>query len=178
MKLSLLLAFFCLALHHGEGAPRTAVYKFVRCNPEGDQANCVTHQSPEMAWSTDLPAKLPASTAQYLEAEPVEGESPSWKEGKEEVKETPMMSEEGESPMNFEGGSGGFEGSADGTFVDWAFLSAKSETGSGESWRDKDTELYKGGDMDAMRRSFPSWFLAGEAKPEEHELKEDHLLQP
>uniref|UniRef100_A0A8C4ER00 Uncharacterized protein n=1 Tax=Dicentrarchus labrax TaxID=13489 RepID=A0A8C4ER00_DICLA len=48
------------------GAPRTAVYNFVRCNPEGDKANCVTQQSPEMAWSPDLPAKLPASTAQYL----------------------------------------------------------------------------------------------------------------
>uniref|UniRef100_A0A671Y6I2 Uncharacterized protein n=1 Tax=Sparus aurata TaxID=8175 RepID=A0A671Y6I2_SPAAU len=30
------------------GAPKTAVYKYVRCNPEGDQANCVTLQSPEM----------------------------------------------------------------------------------------------------------------------------------
>jgi len=48
------------------GAPRTAVYKFVRCNPEGDQANCVTQQSPKMAWSPELPAKLPASTARYL----------------------------------------------------------------------------------------------------------------
>lgn len=48
------------------GAPRTAVYKFVRCNPVGDQANCVTHQGPEMAWNPDLPAKLPASAAQYL----------------------------------------------------------------------------------------------------------------
>uniref|UniRef100_A0A8C9ZK67 Uncharacterized protein n=1 Tax=Sander lucioperca TaxID=283035 RepID=A0A8C9ZK67_SANLU len=50
--------FFSLSL----GAPRTAVYKFVRCNPKGDQANCVTQQSQEMAWSPDLPAKLPAST--------------------------------------------------------------------------------------------------------------------
>lgn len=48
------------------GAPRKAVYKFVKCNPEGDQANCVTQQSPSMAWSPDLPAKLPAATAQYL----------------------------------------------------------------------------------------------------------------
>ncbi|GLD49032.1 uncharacterized protein AKAME5_002737700 [Lates japonicus] len=70
MKLILLLAVSCLALHNGKGAPRTAVYKFVRCNPEGGKANCVTQQSAEMAWSPDLPAKLPASTAQYLEAEP------------------------------------------------------------------------------------------------------------
>uniref|UniRef100_A0A3P8P521 Uncharacterized protein n=1 Tax=Astatotilapia calliptera TaxID=8154 RepID=A0A3P8P521_ASTCA len=44
-------------------APRTAVYKFMRCNPDGDQANCVTQQSPEMEWSPDLPSKLPASAA-------------------------------------------------------------------------------------------------------------------
>uniref|UniRef100_A0A669CP12 Uncharacterized protein n=2 Tax=Oreochromis TaxID=8139 RepID=A0A669CP12_ORENI len=42
-------------------SPRTAVYNFVRCNPDGDQANCVTQQSPEMEWSPDLPTKLPAS---------------------------------------------------------------------------------------------------------------------
>uniref|UniRef100_A0A8D2ZRK8 Uncharacterized protein n=1 Tax=Scophthalmus maximus TaxID=52904 RepID=A0A8D2ZRK8_SCOMX len=55
-----------LSLSLSLGAPQTAVYKLVKCNPEGDQANCVTHQSPEMAWSPDLPAKLPASTAQHL----------------------------------------------------------------------------------------------------------------
>uniref|UniRef100_A0A3Q0R8T4 Uncharacterized protein n=1 Tax=Amphilophus citrinellus TaxID=61819 RepID=A0A3Q0R8T4_AMPCI len=48
------------------GAPRTAVYKFVKCSPDGDQANCVTQQSPEMEWSPDLPSKLPASAAQDL----------------------------------------------------------------------------------------------------------------
>ncbi|KAG8001481.1 hypothetical protein GBF38_007157, partial [Nibea albiflora] len=55
-----------LSLSPSLGAPQTAVYKFVRCNPEGNQANCVTQQGPEMAWSPELPAKLPASAAQYL----------------------------------------------------------------------------------------------------------------
>uniref|UniRef100_A0A3Q1F0Y2 Uncharacterized protein n=1 Tax=Acanthochromis polyacanthus TaxID=80966 RepID=A0A3Q1F0Y2_9TELE len=48
------------------GAPSTAVYKFVKCNPEGGEANCVIQQTPKMAWSPDLPAKLPASAAQKL----------------------------------------------------------------------------------------------------------------
>uniref|UniRef100_A0A3Q3N3V3 Uncharacterized protein n=1 Tax=Mastacembelus armatus TaxID=205130 RepID=A0A3Q3N3V3_9TELE len=48
------------------GAPTTAVYKFVICNPDGNQANCVTQQSPKIAWRPDLPGKLPASTAQNL----------------------------------------------------------------------------------------------------------------
>lgn len=48
------------------GAPRTAVYKFVKCNPDSDQANCVTYQSPEMAYSPELPSKVPASAAEDL----------------------------------------------------------------------------------------------------------------
>uniref|UniRef100_A0A3Q2YZL3 Secreted protein n=1 Tax=Hippocampus comes TaxID=109280 RepID=A0A3Q2YZL3_HIPCM len=48
-------------------APRTAVYKFVKCRPEGNRANCVTQQSPQMEWSPDLPTKLPPpSSAPYL----------------------------------------------------------------------------------------------------------------
>ncbi|CAG05688.1 unnamed protein product [Tetraodon nigroviridis] len=66
MKLILLVVVCCLALHNGKGAPRNARYMFVRCSPDGDQANCVTQQTPEMTWSPDLPAKLPASTAQFL----------------------------------------------------------------------------------------------------------------
>ncbi|XP_070759577.1 serglycin [Enoplosus armatus] len=179
MKLILFFVICCLALHNGKGAPRTAVYKFVRCNPEGNQANCLTQQSPEMAWSPDLPAKLPASTAQYLEAEPVEEESPLTEEEEEEEieeEETPMMSEEGESPVADlpEDGSGVYEGSAaEGTFMaDWA-----SEAGSGESWTEKDMEINKGGDTRAMRRLFPSRSLISEAKPAEQELRDDHLLQ-
>uniref|UniRef100_A0A3Q2WXM2 Chemokine interleukin-8-like domain-containing protein n=1 Tax=Haplochromis burtoni TaxID=8153 RepID=A0A3Q2WXM2_HAPBU len=84
MKLILLLLISCLALHSTKGKSTikstlclffffflpglmsTAVYKFMRCNPDGDQANCVTQQSPEMEWSPDLPSKLPASAAEYL----------------------------------------------------------------------------------------------------------------
>ncbi|XP_056237269.1 serglycin [Seriola aureovittata] len=182
MKLILLLVISCLALHNGKGAPRTAVYKFVRCNPKGDQANCVTQQSPEMAWNPDLPGKLPASAAQYLEAEPVEDESPQREEedeeeeGKMEEEETPMTSEQGESPGFFlpEEGSGGYEGSAfGGVIMDQAFGTAESETGSGE----KDMDLQTGGDLRVQRRLIPSWSLASKAKPAEQELRDDHLLQ-
>ncbi|XP_041792114.1 serglycin [Chelmon rostratus] len=182
MKLILFFVVSCLALHNGIGAPRTAVYKFVRCNPEGDQANCVTHQSPPMAWSPDLPGKLPASTAQYLEAEPVESEIPLREEEEEEdvlEEETPMLSEEGESPMFYmpEEGSGGYEGSAADIIpmADQAFEAAESETGSGQSWTEKDMKL--GEDRMGMRRLFPSRSLVGVAKPAEQELREDHLLQ-
>ncbi|XP_028258428.1 serglycin isoform X2 [Parambassis ranga] len=168
MKLILLAVLFCLALHNGKGAPRTAVYKFVRCNPDGDRANCVTLQSPKMAWTEDLPAKLPASTAQYLEAEPVEDESPLMEEEEEEPMEedeTQMISQEGEPPMAFPGeeGSGSYEGSgAESPYM--ADMRTAREAGSV-------------GDKNAIRRLFPSRSLAGEAKPAEHELKEDHLLQ-
>ncbi|XP_035855295.1 serglycin [Sander lucioperca] len=177
MKLILFLVISCLALHNGKGAPRTAVYKFVRCNPKGDQANCVTQQSQEMAWSPDLPAKLPASTAQYLEAEPEEGESPP----REDEVELKMEDEEtqGDVSVQTEDGSGGFEGSAaESTFMaDWAFVPAESEAGSGESRTEEDGKLYKVGDTSGMRRLFPSRSLVGEAKPAEQELREDHLLQ-
>lgn len=180
MKLLLFVAISCLALHNGKGAPRTAVYKFVRCNPEGDQANCVIQQSPEMTWSPELPAKLPASTAQYLDAEPVEDEKPDREgeevvEEEEEEEETPLLGEEGESPVIYlqEEGSGGYEGSAAGE----SFMADKAfETGSGASSTEKYFELQKG-ESRGMRRLFPSRFLVGEEKPEEHELKEDHLLQ-
>ncbi|XP_044051913.1 serglycin [Siniperca chuatsi] len=174
MKLILFFVISCLALHNGKGAPKTAAYKFVRCNPEGNQANCRTHQSPEMAWSPDLPAKLPASTAQYLEAEPVEDESPLREEEEEEEmkEEETQMSEEGESPVVYlqEEGSGD-EGSAgeDKFMADRAFMTAESEPGSGESWTGLGTR--------SKSRLFPSRSLAGEAKPAEEELIEDHLLQ-
>ncbi|KAA8595526.1 hypothetical protein FQN60_010817 [Etheostoma spectabile] len=182
MKLILFLVISCLALHNGRGAPRTAVYKFVRCIPKADQANCVTQQSPEMAWSPDLPAKLPASTAQYLKAEPEEGESPpkgDEVELKMEEGETPWMSEQEDVSVQTEDGSGSFEGSAaESTFMaDWAFVPAESETGSGESRTEEDDELYKVGVARGMMRLFPGRSLVGEAKPAEQELREDHLLQ-
>ncbi|KAM4592284.1 serglycin [Odontesthes bonariensis] len=185
MKLILLLLISCLALHNGKGAPRTAVYKFVRCNPEGDQANCVTQQSPEMPWSSDLPSKLPASTAQYLEVESVEDESPQREEGDEvyeqeemEEEETPIKSEDGESPGMFlsEEGSGSYEGSAvDGPYyADWA-TPAESETGSGEHL--EKIALRKDENVRSMRKLFPSIPLIGEAKPTQQDLEEDHLLK-
>ncbi|XP_040898848.1 serglycin [Toxotes jaculatrix] len=176
MKVVLLLVISCLALHNGKGAPSSAVYKFVRCNPEGDQANCVTQQGPEMAWSPDLPAKLPASEAKYLEAKPVEDESPQREEEEEDEMEEEMLSEGGESPMSVqaEEGSGGYEGSAYyGLYV--ADRPYESETGSGESWTNKDMDQYKAGDMRGPR--FSSRVLDGEAKPAEQELRDDHLLQ-
>lgn len=182
MKMILFLAVCCLALNNGMGAPRTAVYNFIRCNPEGDQANCVTYQSPEMEWSEDLPKKLPPSTAQYLEAEPVEDERQPTEES-EEQEETSMLSEEGESPMVFlpEEGSGGYEGSAYESpyMADQATEAADGETGSGETWAKDDFKLYKGGRGNSRRmmKLFPSLSLRGESQPAEQELKDDHLLQ-
>ena len=72
------------------------------------------------------------------------------KEEEEEMKEDkmPMIGEEGESPeyILLEEGSGGYEGSAvEGPFVqDRAFEAAESETGSGESWIEKDMDPFKG----------------------------------
>ncbi|XP_029950976.1 cilia- and flagella-associated protein 251-like [Salarias fasciatus] len=213
MKVFLLLAVCVLSLHNGKGAPRTAVYKFVRCNPEDDDANCVTQQTQEMEWSPDLPGKLPASAAQNLEAEPVEDESPAWEqeemkeeqeeyedepqvgeekeeeeeeeeeeyddweleddEEEEEKMEKPVLEEEGESPLILpsEESSGGYEGSAG---EDLFVRDMPVEIGSGESWTEK--ELYKVGDVSPLRRLFPSRPLAGEAKPEERDLKQDHIL--
>ncbi|KAF3832526.1 hypothetical protein F7725_026191 [Dissostichus mawsoni] len=174
MKLILFFVISCLALHNGNGAPRTAVYKFVKCNPEGDQANCVTQRGPE------------------IEAEPEEGESPPSEEDveleMEEEEDEPMTSEEGESPVLIDDGSGSFEGSAteDMLMADLPFGAAESDTGSGESWAEKGEDLYKVGavrgmrdmrGMRGMRRLFPSRSLVDEAKPAEQELREDHLLQ-
>lgn len=139
----------------------------------------MTLQTPEMAWSPDLPAKLPASTAQYLEAEPVEGESPMMGiDEKEEVEDydTPIKSEDGESP-DFnpqDEGSGYFEGSA---MADAASEVPEGETGSGMSSTERDGETLKGENMSGMRRLFPSIPLASKGKPAEQELREDHLLQ-
>ncbi|XP_053275359.1 serglycin [Pleuronectes platessa] len=173
MKVFLLLIVSCLAVHNGEGAPRSYVYKFLKCNPDGNQANCVTQETPVRPWREDLPDKLPSSTAQYLEAVPVEDERPPREEGEGEL---PVIS--GESPQPEEG-SAGYEGSAsEWPFVaDRAFASAESETGSGESWTKSDMDLYKGGDKRSMRWLLPSRSVVGEAKPDEQELRDDHLLQ-
>lgn len=174
MKLIFLLVVACLELHNGIGAPRTAVYKFVRCNPEGGNANCVTQQTSKMPWSPDLPSKLPAADAKYLDAEPIEGESPS-RDEKEEVveEETPMRSEDGESPWLFPVDEGSaFEGSATDyfPFADQP-TGAESEPGSGESWTDSFQP--KVGKVRSMRRLF----AGEEAKPTEQDLQEDSLLK-
>ncbi|CAG5854470.1 unnamed protein product [Menidia menidia] len=177
MKLILLLLISCLALQNGKGAPRTAVYKFVRCNPEGDQANCVTQQGPEMPWSSDLPSKLPASTAQYLEAEPEEDESPLGEDEVEEEEESPMMNEEGDPLGIFQSEeASGYEGSAvEGPYyAGWA-TPAESDTGSGEAWAD--IVQLKGQNVRSMRKLFPSSHTTGEVKPTEKDLEEDHLLK-
>ncbi|KAM7423958.1 hypothetical protein PAMA_000356 [Pampus argenteus] len=166
--MKLICLFFvisCLTLNNVKGAPRTAVYKFVRCNPKDDQANCVTHQTPEMTWSPDLPAKLPAATAQYLEAEPVEDERPlgDEEEKEEEEEEDSLMLKDRESPVVPKEGSGYYEGSA--------------AEGSGESWTEKDTKSFtEQEDSRALRKLFSSKYPLDEAKPAEKELKEDHLL--
>ncbi|KAK5873842.1 hypothetical protein PBY51_018845 [Eleginops maclovinus] len=179
MKLILFFVISCLALHNGNGAPRTAVYKFVKCNPEGDQANCVTQRGPEMSWTPELPNKLPAANAQDLEAEPEEDESPPSEEDVEIVTEEnvegSMTSEEGESPVWIEDGSGAFEGSATEDMLMADLVAVESDTGSGESWAEKGEDLNKG--KRDMRQLFPSRSLVGEAKPAEQELTEDHLLQ-
>ncbi|RVE74631.1 hypothetical protein OJAV_G00024030 [Oryzias javanicus] len=173
MKLFLFLLVSCLALINVKGAPRTATYKFVRCNPNGDQTNCVVQQTPAMPWSPELPSKLPASTAQYLEAEPVEDESPTSEEEDDyeaemEEEETPMESEDGESPSVAEESFGNFEGSSEGTDL---ATGAKIDIGSGDFGTE--TEL-KDGDMSTMKRFFSSTKVV---KPSKTDLEEDHLLK-
>ncbi|KAG7482320.1 hypothetical protein JOB18_018725 [Solea senegalensis] len=163
MKLLLLLVISCLALHNGKGVPTKASYQFVRCNPNGDQANCVTYQSPEMPWSQELPAKLPASTAQYLKAETVKDEhAPENKEDKMGVEEE---------------SSGYYEGSAFEVPLnrDQGFVATESDPGSGESWTDMD--LNKGVHTMDLRWLLRLKSKAGEDKPAEQELREDNLLQ-
>ncbi|XP_059210358.1 serglycin [Centropristis striata] len=165
MKLILFFVISCLALHNGNGAPTNAVYKFVRCNPEGDQANCVTHGTAKMEWSPELPSKLPASTAEFLEAEAEEGENPRQEEEEEEML---VRDEEGESPVLTEEGSG-YEGSGESPFMaDWPFVTAEGESGSGMS--EKDVERYEG-------ESWSGMSPAGKARPAEPELREEDLLQ-
>uniref|UniRef100_UPI003AACB999 serglycin n=1 Tax=Centroberyx gerrardi TaxID=166262 RepID=UPI003AACB999 len=134
MKLIFSLVVACLALNNGMGAP-TGRYKFVRCNPSGGQSNCVTHQSEVMALDPDLPSRLPASAAQYIEAEAAPEE-----EGPVREVESLMMATMPEE------GSGAFEGSAaEFPFMaDRSFVTGESETGSGESWTENEAERYQG----------------------------------
>lgn len=111
---------------------------------------------------------------------PVEDEGPQREEDEVDqmVEEMSMIGEEGESPVPEEG-SGVYEGSAsEGPFIaDRAFVTAESETGSGESWKVNDMERNQGGDVRGLRRLLRSRSVVGEAKPAEQELRDDHLLQ-
>ncbi|CAL9701738.1 unnamed protein product [Knipowitschia caucasica] len=173
------LVVVSLALSGGLGAPTTAVYKFVKCNPEGDQANCITHQSTNMEWNPDLPSKLPASAAQYLEAEPEEDERdaeeeypedyeyPVEEEENPEEEEYPEEEEEEEeykSPEVYisEGGSGD-EGS--GFMVDLTM----AENGSGERM-----DIQTKGGRIIYKQNWGD--ILDEQKPAKEEMKEDHLL--
>lgn len=82
------------------------------------------------------------------EAEPIEEESPLWEV---EEDETPMTSEEGESPVNVltEDGSGGYEGSAT-DMTDLIFVPVESDTGSGDSWTEEGMELNRGNFLEKM----------------------------
>ncbi|XP_072769426.1 serglycin [Nerophis lumbriciformis] len=156
----LIVACSFLVLQNAQAVPKTAVYKFIKCRPESDRANCVTQQGPEMEWSPDLPSKLPASSAQYLEALPVDkDEGPAVRMNE--------LADDGS----------GYEGSA-GQFLDTFDVNTEREMGSGESGTPRYTEHYKVGRpySQAFRR-----FLRGSRQdleePAEKELKEDHLLQ-
>nr|XP_057945098.1 serglycin-like [Doryrhamphus excisus] len=147
-------------LHNVQGVPRTAAYKFVKCRPDDDGANCVTHQSPEMEWSPELPTKLPASTVQYLDAQAVDED------------EDPVMLMEA-----VDDGSG-YEGSAGQFLMDSFDVNTESEMGSGESWAPRDTEQYKvGREYSEAFRRFLSGSQLDQEKPAENDLEEDHLLQ-
>ncbi|XP_029901697.1 serglycin [Myripristis murdjan] len=126
MKLILSLSVFCLALNNGMGLP-TGRYMYVRCNPNGDQSNCITHRGPQMELNPDLPSRLPASAAEYIDGQPLEGEE-----------EVPYGEEDkGESPPIYmsEYGSG-YEGSAgeslESFFADRPKI-VEPDVGSGES---------------------------------------------
>ncbi|XP_077376088.1 serglycin [Festucalex cinctus] len=157
MAWTLFIAACCLVALHAEGAPKTAVYKFVKCRPEGDRANCVTQQSPQMEWSTDLPTKLPASSAQYLDGLPVEEEG---------------STSESTDVVQPEDGSGS-EGSAGPFWMDYSFdTNTEPEMGSGESLDRSDGRRQS----EALRRVFGiSW--QDQDRAAEREMQEDHFLQ-
>ncbi|KAJ0002185.1 hypothetical protein NQD34_001981 [Periophthalmus magnuspinnatus] len=166
-KMILFVVVFSLALSGGQGAPTTAVYNFLKCNPEGDQANCITHQTRSMEWSPDLPTKLPASAAQYLVTEPVEDEKDP-EEEEDTVEGQSLDSDEGESPIHYLPVDGsGDEGS--GFMADGA---TPADNGPGELL-DKNYKPNRGGRKN--RKS--DWMdRQDEQKPDKEEMKEDHLL--
>ncbi|KAM4602655.1 serglycin [Polymixia lowei] len=160
LKIILSLAILCFALHNGLGAPTRGRYMFVRCNPTSKDANCLTHRSPKMELTPDLPTRLPASAAEYIETEPMEEEPVSDYEDEQYKTTSPMFPEES---------SGGFEGSAFSPYLgDGGFV--EPESGSGDK-----TEVDQG--LHATGRPTPRRAQVGEAHPHAQEMREDHLLQ-
>ncbi|XP_056134933.1 serglycin [Lampris incognitus] len=156
MNVILSLAVLCLALNNGMGAPTTARYMFVKCNPHDTDANCQTYHSPVVQVTSDLPTRLPVSAAPYLKATPVEEEDRPI-EGKEEKT----------SWFHLEEGSGILEGSAvEPSFVDdRIFATVEPEPGSGAA-----LTYY---DMIGLLQGMQG----DEARPPALDLREDNLLQ-
>ncbi|XP_068178538.1 serglycin [Antennarius striatus] len=175
MKLIAFLIISCLAFHTGKGAPRRAVYKFVKCNPEGNQANCITHKSAKMAWSPELPTKLPAADALYLKAKPVEEEHPL-REEKEKKEEEAGVKKDKKETLKIEDleshTSAYYEGSGLGDLSeDRPIVNAESETGSGGLWEKEDVVQNKA--LDVIIRNW----MYRKAKPEEWEMREEQFLK-
>ncbi|XP_077569514.1 serglycin [Stigmatopora nigra] len=124
MAWSIFITACCFIVLHAQGAPRTAVYNFVKCQPQGNDPNCVTQQSPPMEWSPDLPKKLPPSSASFLDALPVEDEGSTG---------TFEMERELLEPVDFSGSGSGDSG---GPVWDPAFLfpTDEWELDSDKSW--------------------------------------------
>ncbi|XP_077420013.1 serglycin [Vanacampus margaritifer] len=160
MAWTLFIAACCLLALHAEGAPKTAVYKFVKCRPEGERANCVTQQSPPMEWSPDLPTKLPASSAQYLDGLPLEEEG---------------LTSESTEVVQPEDGSG-YEGSAGPLWMDYPFdTNIEQEMGSGESLTNMDRSAGRL-QSEALRWVF-GISRQDQDRAAEKEMQEDHFLQ-
>ncbi|XP_057710209.1 serglycin [Corythoichthys intestinalis] len=159
MAWTLFIMACCLVALHAEGAPTTAVYNFVRCQPRGNNANCVTQQSPQMEWSPDLPIKLPPSTVPFLDAQPVEGEVPL---GTTEIETELSQFEDGSGS-----GSGDFAGPV---WSDIIFPNYEQEMGSGNPLTDMERQELERVDSQAFR-----WLVrrsAGAPPPIEDEILE------
>ncbi|CAL8243476.1 unnamed protein product [Lota lota] len=148
MKIFLSLAVMCFAISSGMGAPSKGRYMFVTCHPWGNNSNCVTHRSPEMKLSADLPDKLPASVTQHIGAQPVKEveDGPVTVRKQPKVESVLFLAEDGSGGSE---GSAGFEGSA---------IESPMADGSGDYWTPVE------GDVKA------------DYQPAGEDLREDHLL--
>ncbi|XP_077448822.1 uncharacterized protein LOC144068288 [Stigmatopora argus] len=140
MAWSLFIAACCLVVLHAHGAPRTAVYNFVKCQPQDNNPNCVTQQSPPMEWSPDLPNKLPPSSASFLDAQPVEDEGSSG---------TFEMEPELLEPVDFSGSGSGDSGGP--VWSDALLIPTYEwELGSGKSWIEEGRRLLEKADAEDL----------------------------